>query len=121
MLAGKRATRVGDLLWKQISILLLEEVRDPRVRDVSITGIQLTNDLKFAKVYFSVMGGASEVGRAQLGLDSARRFIKREIGMRMGLKYVPEIVFVHDPSLEKGRYMDSLFEGLQKAEEAGGD
>jgi len=120
MLAGKRSVRVGDQIQKEVSVLLLERVKDPRVNGVTVTGIRLSDDLKQARIYYSVMGSRDQVERAQTGLDSARGFIKRQIGLRMGLRYVPEITFVHDSSLEKGSYMDKLFVemGLDKENES---
>jgi ribosome-binding factor A len=114
MLAGKRSVRVGDQIQKEVSILLLERVKDPRVKGVTVTGIRLSDDLKLARVYFSVMGSRDQVDRAQAGLDSARGFIKKQMGLRMGLRYVPEITFVHDASLEKGSTMDKLFLEIEK-------
>lgn len=114
MLAGKRAVRVGDQILKEIAILLLNRVKDPRVKGVTITGTKLSNDLKMARVYFSVIGEKSDVEMALNGLNSAKGFIKREIGLRMKLRYVPEIKFVHDPSLESGSYLDGIFQEIQK-------
>ena len=116
MLAGKRAIRVGDHILKEIALLLLNKVRDPRVQGVTVTGIRLSDDLKMAKLFYSVMGDESRVRGAQAGLDSAKGFIKREIGRRLALRYVPEIIFVHDPSLETGSHMDRVFEEIRKAE-----
>ncbi len=116
MLAGKRAVRVGDQILKEIAILLLNRVKDPRVQGVTMTGIDLSNDLKLARVYFSVMGNKSEIERALAGLNSAKGFIKREIGLRMQLRYVPEIKFLHDVSLESGSHLDRIFEEIQKDE-----
>ena len=112
MLAGKRAVRVGDQILKEVAILFLERVQDPRVGSVTMTGVRLSNDLKLARIYYSVMGEKNEIRMAQKGLDSAKGFIKREIGLRMKLRYVPEITFVHDKSLETGTQMDRLFEKL---------
>ena len=116
MLAGKRAVRVGDQILKEIAILLLNRVKDPRVQGVTMTGIDLSNDLKLARVYFSVMGDKSDIERALAGLNSAKGFIKREIGLRMQLRYVPEIKFLHDASLESGSHLDRIFEEIQKDE-----
>ncbi len=116
MLAGKRAVRVGDQILKEIALLLLNRVRDPRVQGVTVTGVHLSDDLKVAKVFYSIMGEKSRVKEAQAGLDSAKGFIKREIGRRLALRYVPEIMFVHDPSLESGSHMDRVFEEIRKAE-----
>ena len=116
MLAGKRAVRVGDQILKEIAILLLNRVKDPRVQGVTMTGINLSNDLKLARVYFSVMGDKSDIERALAGLNSAKGFIKREIGLRMQLRYVPEIKFLHDASLESGSHLDRIFKEIQKDE-----
>ena len=116
MLAGKRALRVGDLIKKEISYLLLENVKDPRVAGVTITGINLSNDLKRAKVFFSVIGDEHEIEKAGAGLARATGFIKREIGLRMSLRYVPELIFIYDPSLESGNSMERLFEKLKTDE-----
>lgn len=121
MLAGKRAIRVGDQILKEIAVLLLNRVRDPRIRSVTITGIRLSDDLKTAKIYYSVMGEKNAVGKAQAGLDSAKGFIKRELGLRMSLRYVPEIRFVYDASLESGSHMDKLFEEIQKTRDITGN
>jgi len=116
MLAGKRSVRVGDHILKEIALILLNRVRDPRVQGVTVTGVHLSDDLKMAKVFYSVMGEESQVKGAQAGLDSAKGFIKREIGRRLALRYMPEIMFVHDPSLESGSHMDRVFEEIRKAE-----
>jgi ribosome-binding factor A len=116
LLAGKRAVRVGDQILREVALLLLERVQDPRVQGVTVTGIRLSSDLKLARVYYSVTGKKAQVELAQAGLDSAKGFIKREIGLRMGLKYVPEITFMHDPTLESGSHMERLFEKLKSNE-----
>ncbi len=112
MLSYKRAKRVGDTILKEIANLLLFKVRDPRVRGVTITGVHLSDDLKHAKVYYSVMG--DDVKTAQAGLDSAKGFIKREIGLRMELRYVPDLMFVYDPSLKWSSKVDELIEQIKK-------
>ena len=114
MLAGKRALKVGDLLLREMATLLMHRVKDPRVQGVTLTGVNLSRDLKHAKVYFSLIGDEKAMQKAQAGLDSAKRFIKREIGLRMDLKYIPEIVFRHDPSLDKGEQMERLFKKIKE-------
>lgn len=117
MIIGKRAVRVGDQILKEIASLLVEKIEDPRVQGVTMTGIRLSNNLRQAKVFFSVIGDKKRVDKAQAGLDSAKSYIKKEIGQRMSLRYLPEIAFLHDNSLERGSHMDALFEELRKAEE----
>lgn len=113
MLAGKRAVRVGDEILKEIAELLVRKVRDPRVKGATLTGIHLSDDLKHARVYYSVIGVKEDIIRTQAGLNSAKGFIKREIGLRMDLRYVPDIVFEHDISLEHGNKIEKLFQKMK--------
>jgi len=112
VLAGKRAVRVGDEILKEIALLLIERVKDPRVKGVTVTGTRMSGDLRSAKVYYSVMGAEKEIRRAQAGLESAKGFIKRELGRGMSLKHTPDITFIHDSSLQRGSHMEMLLEKL---------
>jgi ribosome-binding factor A len=116
MLPGKRSVRVGDVILKELAFLLLEKVRDPRVQGVTLTGVRLSDDLKLARVFFSVLGDETLVEKAQAGLESATGFLKREIGRRAGLRYIPEIRFVYDPSLKTGEHMERIFEKIRQAD-----
>lgn len=120
MLAGKRAVRVGDEVLKCVAGLLMQKVRDPRVGGVTITGVHVSNDLKNATIFFSLIGNEEDVRRAQEGLDSARGFIRREIGLSVKLKNVPDIVFKYDPTLETGNRLERLFKRI-KTEDSGED
>ena len=122
MLAGKRSDRVGEQLFKEIAELIEHRVKDPRVRVVTVTGVDLSTDLKFAKVYYSVLGDDPvTVKDADKGLTSAKGYIKREIGRRMELRYVPELVFMHDTSLKRGVEMEKLLDSLDLGEPSGED
>ena len=119
MLPGRRASRVGDLILREIADLLMTKVKDPRVKKTTLTGIIVSKDLRYARVFYSLIGEEQEILEAQKGLDSARGFIKREIGLRMDLKYIPDIVFRHDPSLAFGDHMEKLFRKLRDEEPSG--
>lgn len=118
MLAGKRSVRVGDQLLRVMADLLTKRVRDPRAKRATLTGIRLSDDLRHAKVYYSVIGNEGDILKAQTGLDSAKGFIKKEMSLRMELKYMPDIEFKHDPSLEKGNSLDKLLDRLKSDEAA---
>ena len=90
---GKRSEKVADLIRKEISELLLKSLKDPRIGFVTITRVLVSEDCRSAKVYFSVMGSLTERERSEKGLASARGFIRKEIGRRIGLRYTPDIVF----------------------------
>ena len=116
MLPGKRATRVGDQVLKFIAELIMNKIRDPRVKSVTLTGVNLSNDLKNARIFFSVMGVESDVKQALEGLESAKGFIKRQLGSGLGLRYVPDIIFDHDPTLATGNRLEQLFKKIQDDE-----
>ena len=113
MLAGKRSSRVGDQILKGMADLLLRKVRDPRVKGVTLTGIDLSDDLRYATVYFSLIGGKDEVRQARSGLDSATGYIKRQIGKQVKLRYIPNITFKHDPTLEKGDRIEKILKQIK--------
>lgn len=112
----KRAQRVGDLIKREISQMLIRGIKDPRIGLVTITRVSLTDDLRLAKVYFSVIGGEDDRQRNLEGLNSARGFIKREVGRRIHLRHVPEIVFNYDPSLDYADHIDRLMRELEQEE-----
>lgn len=117
MLSGKRATRVGDQILRFIAELLVEKIRDPRVSRVTLTDVSLSNDLKNARIYFSVMGAEDEIAEAAEGLESAKGFIKRQLGKGSQLRYVPDISFEYDPTLETGDRIEQLFKKIESEEE----
>ena len=91
----------------------MHKIRDPRVKSVTLTGINLSNDLKNARIFFSVLGNESDVKQALNGLDSAKGFIKRELGSGLELRYIPDIIFDHDPTLATGNRLEQLFKKIQ--------
>lgn len=109
----KRSDRVGALLQSALSELLLREVKDPRVGMVTVTGVDLSPDLKHARVYVSVVGGEEERKRCLAGLASARPFVQSQAGKRLGLRFTPELRFVFDESFDTADRMERLLRELQ--------
>ncbi len=108
-----RIKRVGDRIREEISNLLHRKVKDPRIGFVTITDVEVTANLRLAKVYYSVMGSEADRQRASQGLDSASGFIKRELSSRLQLKFMPEIVFQYDSSVEYGDRMERIFREIE--------
>ena len=119
MPSGKRTDRVGDQILKGVAGILAQRVNDPRVKGVTLTGIDLSKDLRHARIYFSVIGDADDVKHAWSGLESAKGYIKRQIGSRFKFRYVPDIIFDHDPALETGDRMEKLFQRLRVEDNEG--
>jgi len=112
MLAGNRSHRVGDQILREISNLLLRKLRDPRLKGVTLTDVRMTKDLRHAYVYYSLFGQDEQKKEAQAGFESAKGFIRREIGERVHLRYTPDIQFKYDISLEYGQKMERLLEKI---------
>jgi len=114
----KRATRVADLIMADISDILLREIRDPRIKLVTITGVKLTDDLRFAKIFFVEMGKDTCDPQTKIALEKATGFLKRELAKRLKLRYVPDIIFVCDESFAYGSRIDRLLADIRTTEES---
>ncbi|MCK5552854.1 MAG: 30S ribosome-binding factor RbfA [Deltaproteobacteria bacterium] len=110
----RRSDKVGEVIKEEISRMLIREIKDPRIGFVTITRVKVSKDLRFGKVYFSVLGDQSAREDSLRGLNSAVGFMRRELGRRLRLRYVPDIVFSFDPSLE---HMSRLAELIQEIHE----
>ncbi|MBQ7821049.1 MAG: 30S ribosome-binding factor RbfA [Clostridia bacterium] len=110
-MAGYRKARINDETVKALSVII-REVKDPRVSGafVSITGAEVTPDLKFAKVYFSAMGAGKDVKR---GLESAVGFIRKRLAETLNLRITPEIKFYEDTSMEYGANISRLLNQIE--------
>jgi ribosome-binding factor A len=118
---GKRSEKVADLIQKEISQMLVKSLKDPRIGFVTITKVSVSEDCRFAKVYFSVSGTLAERERSMKGLDSAKGFVRKELGRRIRLRYTPEILFQFDPSIEYAIHMGELIQTIQQGKEPNGD
>ncbi len=115
-MSKNRNNRLSGEMKRVIADVIRKEVKDPRISDLmSVTDVNVTEDLKFAKVYISVYGDSEPTLEA---LKSAKGFIRREIGKNIKMRITPELIFVKDDSIEKGIYMSSLIDKVIN-EEAG--
>ncbi len=114
---GKRAERIADLVQREISEMLVRSIKDPRIGFITITRVAVTQDCRLARIYFSMVGNAEDRERSLEGLNSAKGYIRRELGQRMKLKYTPEILFKFDPSIEYAIHMDDLMHQLEEERE----
>ena len=113
----KRADRVGELIMAEISDILLKAVKDPRLHAVTITAVKVTDDLRHARVYFVEMGKDECSEEIKAALIKAKGFVRREMGHRLQLRLVPEIVFTHDTSFGYGNRIEKLLAEINKQEE----
>jgi ribosome-binding factor A len=111
---GKRSEKVADLIQKEISQMLVKSIKDPRIGFVTITKVTVSEDFRFAKVYFSVAGTLKEREKSMKGLDSAKGYVRKELGRRIRLRYTPEIMFQFDPSIEYAIHMEELIQSIHQ-------
>lgn len=109
-----RPERVQEALRQEISRIVTGEIKDPRIGFITITKVELSRDLRYAKVHFSVFGEAKHKALALKGLNSAKGYIKGMIADRINLRLVPEISFRIDESIEHTKEMHDLFESIKK-------
>lgn len=105
-----RRRRINELLKEELSKLVLYELKDPRVRSVTITGVDATPDLMQAVVYVRSLGDDPPVEEAIEGLDSAAGFIRHTLGRELRLRRIPELRFEADRILESAQRIESLLE-----------
>ncbi|MDI6740123.1 MAG: 30S ribosome-binding factor RbfA, partial [Candidatus Edwardsbacteria bacterium] len=102
----KRATQVAEEMKRAISEIIAGELRDPRLGFITITGVELADDLRYAKVFISIFEDEARQKECLNGLESAKGFIRRELGRKLGLRYTPEFDFRIDKSVAEGDRID---------------
>jgi ribosome-binding factor A len=109
----RRQRQVAELLHQEISLLIQRRARDPRLNFVTVTGVEVTPDLRVAHVYVSVLGSEDDVKQSLAGLGRAAGFFRRELGASLSLRYLPELDFRLDDSLERAFRIDQLLDSLR--------
>ena len=104
------------MLREEISRIVQQQMRDPRVGLATVTQVDVSPDLKQARVYVSVYGGEDQVRRTLEALESAKRYIRGELGHEVRLRYVPELTFVYDDSLARGSRVLELMDKIKRGE-----
>ena len=108
MIPFARSERVSGLIQKVLSEILHKDIKDPRLKMATITGVEVSRDLRLARIYFTTPDGDQKKDAAVKGFNSARGFIKRILANELDLKYMPDIKFFYDESLDYGSHIDSL-------------
>jgi len=110
----KRSDRVKEVIREEISQMLMGAIKDPRIGFATLTRVELSDDLRNAKIFVSVMGSEEEKKKTIKGLESASGFIRSELRKRMRLKFIPEIIFRLDTSIEHGEKIARILDELKK-------
>ena len=114
----QRPERVQEALRQEISKIIQNEIKDPRLGFLTITGVEITKDLRYAKVYFSTLGEMKNKRLALKGLNHAKGYIKGLVGDRIKLRFMPEIEFKIDESIERTQEIYDILEKIKKERKA---
>lgn len=111
----RRTDRVGDQMRSEIADLLLRRVKDPRIGFVTVTGVEVSPDLRHATVFVGVLEEGPRAAEMIRGLQNAAGFIRAELGRRMRMKYSPELVFKQDDTTSRAVRLEAMLDELRDA------
>ena len=115
-MARLRVEKVQEAIQHEISNMLLRDIKDPRIKLVTVTGVNLTDDMSQAKIYVSLYGSSEEQQQAWLALNRAKGFLRTEIAKRIRLRFAPELLLEKDTSWEYGARIDNLLRQIKENE-----
>ncbi len=119
-MTSKRSDKIAETIHEVLSSLLIKGVKDPRIGFTTITGVTVTDDLHLATVFFSVVGSDEEKKSTAAGLNSARGFLRKELAKNLHMRYVPDLLFKYDKSLDYGERIDRLLDevGVDRSDDS---
>jgi ribosome-binding factor A len=112
----KRADKVSEAIKREVSVMLTQEVKDPRIHFVTVTTVEAADDLRHAKIFVSVLGDEATRKETMLGLEKAKGFLRGELGRRLQLRYTPDIHFHLDKSLDHAMKIKGILNEIKAGE-----
>jgi ribosome-binding factor A len=116
-----RASRVSEVIQREVAVILQTEMKDPRVADVTITYTKMSRDMSTARVHFTRPGDEEAIRDTLRVLNKATGFIRHELAERVDLRYIPNVRFFYDASVERGRHVTELIDQAISRESGGDD
>jgi ribosome-binding factor A len=116
MLPYKRSQRVSDLIREEIADIIMYRLKDPRIGFVTVTGVEMTPDLKLARVFVSIFKEEEREETLEI-LNSSKSFMRSALGRRLRMKFIPGIEFRLDTSIEYGYKIDKLLKQIEDKDE----
>jgi len=110
---NQRARRISEMIHHEIASILSREMRDPRLKNVTVTAVKLTDDLGYAKIYYSAHGTETELKEVKSALQHALGFFRTKVGERLDLKYVPQLKFYYDETIAHADRMEEIFKAIK--------
>jgi ribosome-binding factor A len=105
---GRRPERVAEMVLRELSLMLLRDLKDPRLQGITLTSVKMSDDLRHGRVFFSHLEGHARAPEAIRGFRSAEGFIRRWIGHALALRHTPQFEFEFDQGLERAARLDAL-------------
>lgn len=105
-----RSLRVADQIQRELADLLHNEIRDPRINQVTLTAVEVSRDYTYAKVYYTTLDGQEKNSAVEKGLEHAGGFLRSSLSKRINLRQVPQLLFVYDKSIERGAHLSKLID-----------
>ena len=112
-----RVEKVRELMKQEISKIILQDLKDPRIGFVTVTAVDVSSDLRNAKIYVSLMGSEQQIADCWRGLQSSLGFLRREVGHRVRLRYTPALTLALDKSVDYSVHIQELLQQIKKDEE----
>lgn len=117
-MARLRVEKVQEAIQHELSSMLLLDVKDPRIKFVTVTGVELTDDMSYATIYVSTYGTPEQEEAAWKGLNKALGFMRSEIAKRIRLRFAPQLILKKDTSMEYSAHIESILTKIKKEDEA---
>lgn len=114
---SNRPRRVAGLLQKELAPLIQRELNDPRIKDITLTTIDVSRDLKNARVYITLLAGKETGKEAVAALNHAVPFMRKQLRGRLDLRGVPNLKFIYDESVERGANLSALIDRARREDQ----
>lgn len=109
----KRPERVGEAIRNELSMLLLSKVRDPKLADVSFSRVEVTDDLKIARIFFTSLSGRKRAKSIEQALQNAKGFMRSHLAATLNMRYTPALQFRYDETADKVAEIESIFQEIE--------
>ncbi len=109
----RRPARIADLIRNEVALLLIGKIKDPRIQNVTITAVHVTNDLRTARIFYSVFATEDQEA-VKKGLSSAKGFIRSHLAKQLNMRYVPDIEFKEDFAARQQENIEKLLKGTEE-------
>ncbi|MBW2452044.1 MAG: 30S ribosome-binding factor RbfA [Deltaproteobacteria bacterium] len=117
-MTSPRCRRVAETIHHEISQLLIKGLKDPRIGFITITAVDVSPDLRHAKVFYTLIGNETDRKNTAAGLKSSTSYVRQQLGRQLRMKYIPDIHFEYDSSVEYGNHIEDLLREIKPSDDS---